>query len=418
MSPLSTARLNRLAHYAMAGTACLMLTVAGVWSLSLGYSDLQFRSGTVDTVHRAALISPGDAAYIGQSSLLENAAKAQWNLEKAVALNSYYSWAWIQLGLAAESRGDVSDAEDFLLRAAQVDHLYGPRWVLCDFYYRQAKFDLFWYWVHQALEIDESDSLPIFRLAARVLPDPEALSKQIAPSTSRIAGNLASFLAGERPVESAAPVVAHEVAQLIPRISPEKSPSLITYAGKLLDAGDVPGAIAVWNALCRRGFLPFAAIDLARGNLTNADFSSAPSGRGFDWHLITIDGVTADFANGQVKLTFSRDQPDQGQILFQRVPVVAGQSYEFHFRNQFASTHPSEGFKWKVYRGPATSPKSLLAESIDLTNATWKEQTLAFRGPHDPLVVLSLEFQRPRGATRLAGVATFEQLSLKSGSVQ
>ncbi len=175
MTHMSTRDFHRWLRYVVAGSVMLTLAAMAAWSLSLGYSDAQFRMATRDSVHRAAWVSPGDATYIGQGSLLENPAEARRDLEKAVALDPYYAWAWIQLGLAAESSGDVADAQKFLSQAARVDHLFATRWVLCDFYYRQAKFDLFWYWVHQALEIDESDSRPIFRLAARVLPDPTAL---------------------------------------------------------------------------------------------------------------------------------------------------------------------------------------------------------------------------------------------------
>jgi hypothetical protein len=415
MTHLSTTEFHRWLRYVVAGTVILTLSLMAVWSLSLGYSDMEFRIGTRDAVRRAVWASPGDAGYMGQDSLVENAAEARRHLEKAVALNPYYSWAWIQLGLAAESSGNIADAQRFLSQASRVDHLFATRWVMCDFYYRQAQFGLFWEWVHQALEIDESDSRPIFRLAARVLPDPAALLKQIAPSNSRTAGNLASFLTEEQPPETA----ASAITELISTASIEESQILISYSDKLLEAGHGDAAMKVWNALCLRGFLPFATLDPRQGSsLTNNEFASAPSGHGFDWHLKTVEGVTPELERGRIKLTFSGNQPDHCQILFQKIPVVADGAYELHFRNQFDSTRPGKGLKWKVYRSKVDDPGALVAESIDLTNADMRQQDFAFRSPHETLITLLLEYERPRGETRLSGVATLERLSLSLGQGQ
>jgi hypothetical protein len=408
--------VKRLSINVLAVATVLTLLAAGSWSLALGYADLQFRRLTADGVSAATRIAPGDASYLAQSALLrEDFADGARSMEKAVALDPYFSWAWIYLGLAKEKGHDAAGAEQYLLKAATVDRRFNPRWALCDFYYRQAKFDLFWYWARKATEIDESDSRPIFHLAARASPDADSLLKQIAPANDRVRSNFLAYLVEERPSEASSTAVR----ALVPAIAKEKAPLVISYSDKLIDAGRIDSAVEVWNAMCQRQLLPFAALDPPRGrSLTNQDFAMPPSGQGFDWRLPMIDGITRlnDAQPGELKMRFSGEQPDRCQVLSEKVPVLPGHNYEFAFRNRLVTANVSGGLVWRVYDGPREGV--VLTDSGALTNGDWEERALSFRTNLEPLILLSLEYQRPRGSMRLSGTASFSGLVLRFGKAQ
>jgi tetratricopeptide (TPR) repeat protein len=86
-------------------------------------------------------------------------------LRAALSLNPRLSAAWIQLGLDAESDGNLPEAEADLLRAARIDHLYLPAWTLANFYFRRGDAAKFWPWAEHAARLTFDDYRPLLRLA-------------------------------------------------------------------------------------------------------------------------------------------------------------------------------------------------------------------------------------------------------------
>ncbi len=92
-------------------------------------------------------------------------------LRRAVALNPSDGRAWIEMGLRLEATGDLGAAEQALLRAAQEDLTYLPRWTLMNYYYRRNDVDRFWFWAKAAVPMIYGDPLPLFHLCGRVGED-------------------------------------------------------------------------------------------------------------------------------------------------------------------------------------------------------------------------------------------------------
>ena len=88
-------------------------------------------------------------------------------LERAVALNPSDAGSWIELGLRWEADGNAGRAEQYLLRAAEVDRQYLPRWSLANFYFRRKDTEKFWAWARASAEMVYGDARPLFRCAAR-----------------------------------------------------------------------------------------------------------------------------------------------------------------------------------------------------------------------------------------------------------
>lgn len=406
MVRLSTDRTRRVVwriRFA-AGLAIASTFAAGsVYAVKSGLADVAFRRGDAESIDLARRLAPGDASYQAQEFVLTNNLSY---LNRTVSLNTYYSWAWIQLGLAAENTGNAARAEQYLERAANVDRTFTPRWVLCDFSFRHAKEARFWHWAHEALAIRDADPRAVFRLAWREAPDGGAILEKAQIPPGPASKKFLSFLLEEQASAARWPLVQ----KLLPAAEPDQKPLLISHVEKLIANGNASDAVSLWNALCERSYLPFQPLrPEQQRSLTNADFAAPFSGRGFDWRMEAHPGITRelDAEPRELKLQLSGAQPEQCTVLSQRLPVVARAHEEFQFESRLESAHPQEGMCWKI----RDSSGSVIAESAPLTNSSWTRTRVSFITTASPLVTLSLEYQRPLGATRLAGVLSLRALA-------
>jgi tetratricopeptide (TPR) repeat protein len=100
-------------------------------------------------------------------------------LRAALSLNPRLSAAWIQLGLDAESDGNLPEAETDLLRAARVDGLYLPSWTLANFYFRRGDAAKFWPWAEHAARLTFDDYRPLLRLADALETSPQEVARRL-----------------------------------------------------------------------------------------------------------------------------------------------------------------------------------------------------------------------------------------------
>jgi hypothetical protein len=413
MPGLSTAadQWSRLLLCAAAG---VLATTGALWSLLLGYADLEFRRGDGPDIAMALRVAPRDAGYLAEWSLVtQNREEAISSLEKAVIYNPWYSWAWIQLGLAAEGNGRNDIAERDLLRAASVDRGFAPRWALCNFFFRRKNTEAFWDWSKQALAVDDAESTPVFRLDWRMDPDARAILDRGVPADRTARRKFLKFLIEEQPASGVFAVIS----ALLPNAEQEDAPLLISYADRLLNQRDVNQAVSLWNGLCDRRFVPFRAISLDSANvLTNPDFSTFPSGNVFDWRFNAADGVMAEkeMSSHEFQVRLSGLEPENYRILSQQIAVGAGRRYEFHFHARVPGHAANSGLRWKILGGAGAN--LTIAESPDLALSESTDGVMTFIPDVEPateqVVTLVLDYNRPRGATRLAAMVAISNLSL------
>jgi len=101
------------------------------------------------------------------------------DLRAAVSLNPRLASAWIQLGLDAESEGNLPEAETYLLRAASVDRLYVPAWTLANYYFRRGDAAKFWPWARRAADLTYDDYHPLLRLADALETSPPRVATRL-----------------------------------------------------------------------------------------------------------------------------------------------------------------------------------------------------------------------------------------------
>jgi tetratricopeptide (TPR) repeat protein len=119
-------------------------------------------------------------------------------LRAAVSLNPRLSSAWIYLGLDAESRGNLSEAETDLLRAARVDRQYLPSWTLANFYFRRGDGAKFWPWAARAAALTFDDYRPLLRLADAIETSPQAVATRLGGGASVLRAYLDLLIGAQR----------------------------------------------------------------------------------------------------------------------------------------------------------------------------------------------------------------------------
>jgi hypothetical protein len=392
----------------MYGLARSMTIAAAVWSMVLGYADLESRRGGRSDVARAIGAAPLDAGYLAQQSLLtEDPAEAAWLLRESVRSNPWYAWSWIHLGLIAETSGNNVEARRDLIQAALVDRGFAPRWAMCNYFFRTGDTDSFWYWSKQALAVTETDFVPVLRLAWRFSPDVQTILRRAIPARDPVKRAFLMFLIREHPLDTG----FSEAMGLFSTALPDDVPAADEFMRKLVNAGKTDEAVQTWNALCARKLLPLPQIRPSGAPvLMNARFGTAPSARTFDWRLMTTDGIAAESraASGELEIAAAGRQPEHWGILSQWIPVQTGRHYEFRFKTRISNAERMSGLRWEIYDG--STPGKTLARSEDFGLVRGDDAIRFFA--NSSLVTLTLNYDRPRGTTNFEGTATISNLSL------
>jgi tetratricopeptide (TPR) repeat protein len=387
--------------------------------MRLAYADYLYSREELESVVRAVRLAPGNAEYyVRQADLLDQARASNTQqeaaLERAVALNPRDSSVWIELGLRAEITGEPARAERCLLEAARVDRTQQPRTTLANYYFRRGEAEKFWRWMREALQTAPArgDMALLFRLCWSLSEDPELIRERAIPERPEALRQYLSFLLGTARLEAAQAVAE----RILRRATVDDVPLLVAYCDRLLEARQPTTAAHLWNAIVGGGLLSYQALRPANGlALTNGDFRLTPRSQGFDWRIPPVEGVTAsrDEKTPALRLAFSGKQPEQCELLWQYLPLVASASYRFRFEYQSEGIGPSTGLRWELQGLTAAHPPAPLAESASLAAETWVQQQLRFTTPAKlEAARLVLTYRRELGTTRISGWIALRNLSL------
>jgi len=362
------------------------------------------------SVRLAVTITPDSAEYHFRlwEAQKDGPADSSAELDRALALNPRYTAAWIARGLEAEGAGDRKKAEASLLRAAEIDRLYLPRWTLANFYLRGADLPQFWTWARRAAEM-AYDPAALFQLCWRASNDaPEIL--QAIPDTPALRQAYLDFLARTNRLEAAAPLAA-EVSQ---RASFSHLDLLLRYCDAVLASRQVNPALQAWNALAARRIIPYGVLDPRAGaSLTNGDLAAAPLLRGFDWRPAHVEGATLSFDTGsrQMSLTLSGKQPEWCDIVEQYLPLLPNVKYHFRYRYRTQDLAAETGLVWSFVDARTVAELAALAVRA---SPDWNEQTLEFTtGSGSDFLRVLLRYRRPTGSMRAEGSVVFTRFILE-----
>jgi len=373
------------------------------WCGCLGWADRLARAGDP----AAMRLAPGDADI--RLRLVGNDVAG---LQAAAALDPGNADAWIRLGLAAEIHGDDSTAELALLEAARVSRQYAPRWTLANYYFRRGDRAHFWTWMSAALRMGYGELDPAFALCWSMSRDGAEIRRLAIPERAPVLNAYVRFLLSTGRLAASEPIAA----SLAARGGADDLSTLGAWLNLQLDRGSVPVAVTVWNTLCARRLLPYAAIDTERAPLTDGDFGTAsPVSGGFAWRLPPVNGaaVAWDRRGRWLRIDFSGDQPEACAPLLEYVPLRAGRIYRLRFTYRTAYIAPASGLSWSVY--DARTGVDLAQDSPFLSSDEWKPAQVRFRAPACGLVRVTLVCRRVSGQTRIAGWVELRAASMEPG---
>ena len=391
----------------VSGVFALLIVGAFSWeSLRFARTDLLYRENTPEALRKAVEMEPGNAAYhMLRAEHREGAGEDPLpELIQSSKLSPFDSQILMRVAMRAESVGDLSRSEAFLLRAAAVDKKFVPRWALANYYFRRGNGEEFWKWLGRSLEMSSpEDSDGIFRMAWEQSSDGEAILRHI-PDSRVIAARYLRFLIRTERLEAAA-VVARRAAATA---TEDELPLLLTFCerAQATRSGD---AVSVWNVMTARKLLPFAPLDPSQGAIVgNKDFLLLPSPRGFDWRIPSVEGVYAAQASDGHGLTatLSGNQPEDCVLVEQILPLIPGKRYRIGYEYSALSDQQVAGLQWEL-SGPAgaaaTSPEMVAGSG-------WKTGQILFTAT-DQWGKLSLRYHRASGKVRAEGTIKIRALT-------
>jgi hypothetical protein len=304
----------------------------------------------------------------------------------------YDSARWIDSGLEHESHSDFPAAEYDLLQAAEVDHLFQPRWTLAGFYFRRNDPEKFWHWTQAALKVGSRDLGALFDLCWKMPGAPEKIWSAAMPDSKLVWNEYLYYLmnTGKWPAAAFTAQRIAEVADLSDKAS------LMNYCDLAMAHEERISAGAVWQALRKHGLLPFAAGQI----LTNGDFRTAPSGRGFDWRTPTKN-LTNSFTAGSIGFTLDGFQHEHELLLEQPLALDPKFQYQLDYEYKTTGFDTRPGLQWV-----AGTSRADIQPAPD-----WTPGKLEFGGS---AASLSLIYQRQTGSTQAEGSIFFRNVGIST----
>jgi tetratricopeptide (TPR) repeat protein len=390
-------------------TAAAVALTALYWTARVALSDWVFLEWNARAIRRAVRLAPGNAEYYAGWAEIEPDREVAV-LETAVALNPASSVLRIELGQAAEEKGDYPKAEARLLEAVEMNNNFAPRWVLSDFYFHRRDAERFWPAVKAALATSYGDVSVLFRNCWELSSDPQTILEKAIPDRPAVLRQYLVYLLGERRIEAAEPVAARVLAK------PDKDAAgaLLAYCDQLLEAGRDGPAMAVWNGLSQQALIPYPTVSAEAGKLTNGEFGMPSVGACFDWRFSSPDGV--DIARvGKppvVYIGLSGNQAQSFDLLSQYVPLLPNRDYELSVRYRVTGMQEESGLMCRLV---PPGGGDLLHDTGLLPGGDQVERDRVFRfstRADTTLAHLVLGYGRMRGTVRTAGSVMLRALEL------
>ncbi|HWZ33110.1 MAG TPA: hypothetical protein VNX18_17330 [Bryobacteraceae bacterium] len=356
-------------YYVFRSAILAILAAASLGSIHLMRADLEFRRRTPEGVARAVDLAPKNTEYLEFRALQldYDGTDSTAMLERAAELNPMSAAPRIRLGLAAETRGDFSTAEKWLLDAARIDRQFEPRWTLANYYFRRENNAQFWTWIRSALEISYGDRRPAFDLCWRVSDDPREILTRAIPGRHEV---IAAYLGYLLETHRATGAVAMKLASAH---DPADRELLLAACDAMIAAHESTAARELWREM---GF-------------GEVSFDAPRVGHGFDWRRIESPGVVhleIDQPRAMHRIAFNGKQPESCELLRRVVSLEPGKRYTLRWEVQLQSISGESGIDWR----------------IGDQRARIEDRQMQFTAASD-LMTLTLAYSRPSGQVRAEG---------------
>jgi hypothetical protein len=329
--------------------ALALLAFCGYQCVRIGYANFLFRKGDPQSVEAAIRVLPEESEYHRRLAALlsvdaSQQDRAEQELQIAAKLNPRDAGSLLELAVHAESRGDASNAERFLILAEKVDKQYAPAWALANFYFRRQNWPSFWEWARISNSRAFDNRWPLFRLAVASNRSPVEVLDWFGERRPKAVHEFLDFLISADNLEKTDPIAErliefrrHEDAQLIK-----------VYCDRLILHGNYLRARAVWNRATVYGLIHGDQLGLpGRPSFANGSFEDPIDGQGFGWRLSLIPGVQVHQGNG-LNVELDGTQPEAFDLIAQFVPVEQGKQYRVVTARADGPEEVRSGWQWRI----------------------------------------------------------------------
>jgi hypothetical protein len=382
------------------------------WSGRFAWADYLFRLDTPSAVSEAARLVPFNAEYHARLAQFRGGSTSE--LLQAMAANPRLPLGLIALGLGAETRDDLAEAETWLARAAQADRSYSTLCILANFFFRHHQAEKFWVAARSALRIGDvqvHDPDPLFRLCWKMAGNAATVLERGIPDVGPVQARYLEFLVHENLAQVAEPVTERVMA--LGRAT--DLGAVFQYCDRLIAEGEADRAIHCWNALCWRTLRGYCPLAPQSGiSLTNGDFSFAPTQHGFDWRIPPVEGISVERGERPPRLWISFDgrQPTACNVLEQIIAVAHGRRYCLRMQYQTDGFSSSSGLEWRI--SDAATGNEIESSGAGFASEQTTSANIRFTvPPHVHLARLVFGYRRTAGAKRIEGRVTLAAVRLE-----
>ncbi len=383
-----------------------------IYSLILARAQYLFEKDTAASIAAAVRLVPYNAAYVARLAAAEPDRQIAL-LRRAVELNPYDSQSWIQLGLYSELQAnDLAGAERDYLKAADVNHMYLPKWTLANFYFRHGDKNKFFHWAGQALAVTPYSPDPIFTQMWLIDLNPARIAAAI-PDRPPTLLRYAWFLVNNGHYDPIPDIVQRLVRQ-VGNSDPKRwgrDGMIAAIEDRLLAAGYDRPALQIWSTLSQSGWIS-QTIPTTANPLTNGGFRLPFYPHGFGWTPIESPGIAIIHYPDQasVRFEFSGDEAEHSVLLQQYVPVAPGCGYRLTWQPASDDITTPSGLAWRMRPITGTATDEMQSGDLLDSNRIWNVHIP--QGIH--LCLLMLEYRRALGTVRPRGSLTLSSVAMRA----
>jgi tetratricopeptide (TPR) repeat protein len=402
---------------AISTSLCRVLLIAfcgfAAWrSIRIAIADWVASAGTLPALERATRFAPDDARLlarvaISRSDSGDQSPATDKDLRRAAQINPLDSSLLMTLGLRQEFRGNGAEAEDYLVRAAEIDHQFKPAWTLANYYYRNNQPDKGWPMIERILNLEPLgfDPRAVFDLCWRQTADTRKILGLIPKRGHRSIQYLA-FLIGTKRTDAALDVWPEALAAADPADLYDIG-TLTGFVDFMAGADRVREAVTVWNQLVDRGLIHAGRLDPAKGaSIADPEFQVTPAGKAFDWHVAEIPGVSVGGFSGSLRFEINGDEPQSFEVLSAFAPVLSATRYRLVWKSDgsLLKSPQDPGFGFQIVQRPGDPvvPCPPLLSAGDTSHCDFVTPAAGKPGDMNRARIV-LSYLRASGTTRVSG---------------
>jgi hypothetical protein len=379
----------------------LFLAVVG-WIARTYVASVLVDNPTVKNLELAVKLDPSNADYrllLARTYQynLENVqpAKALEQLRRAVELNPENPQGWIDLALAVQFQGKLSEAGAHLRRADYLAPNLPPyQWPIANFYLLQGNVDEALRHFKVVLAGTSQYDQNVFDTAWKASGNADKILQELIPRRLSTEFSYLDYLVAQQRFAEAQPVWKL-ILSSPEKFTPQQGAS---YVDSLLAARRPAEAYQVWRDLQNKGLIPNPPTGGEGNLLSNGDFEDELLNLGFGWRITSAEGVyvgldttTYHSPSHALLVQFSGKQNIEYRHVYQYVEVSPGRAYRLQAFMKSEDITTDSGPRLEVR--DAYNPAALDKYSEDLKGTTegWTPLLLDFAaGPKTELIVVGL----------------------------